>query len=123
MMKKEFESLVGREVTGDQYEAIEKLYMESSLSKQDFAKSVKTMLKSIPQPEKEMEIIMVNITDRSGCYMTPNGCWYHTILAELLDVNIETGKYIVRKIPNSYDFRSRTFEQTMAKEFQCEFVA
>lgn len=123
MMKKEFEKLVGREVTGDQYEAIEKLYMESSLSKQDFVKSIKAMLKSIPQSEKEKTIIMVNITDRSGCYMTPNGCWYHTILAELVDVNIKTGKYIARKVPNSYDLRSRSFEKTMAKEYQCEFVA
>lgn len=48
MMKSEFESLAGRNVTDEQYKAIETLYMSSNLEKAEFVKSIRTMLKSIP---------------------------------------------------------------------------
>ena len=51
MMKSEFESLAGRNVTDEQYKAIETLYMSSNLEKAEFVKSIRTMLKSIPQPD------------------------------------------------------------------------
>lgn len=56
MMKSEFESLAGRNVTDEQYKAIETLYMSSNLEKAEFVKSIRTMLKSIPQPEKKKDI-------------------------------------------------------------------
>lgn len=49
MMKHEFEELAGRTVTNDQYKAIETLYMESNMTKQEFVKSVQPMLKAIPE--------------------------------------------------------------------------
>lgn len=49
MMKHEFEELAGRTVTNEQYKAIETLYMESNLTKPEFVKSIKQMLKSIPE--------------------------------------------------------------------------
>ena len=55
MMKSEFESLAGRNVTDEQYKAIETLYMSSNLEKAEFVKSIRTMLKSIPQPEKKKD--------------------------------------------------------------------
>lgn len=121
MMKSEFEKLVKREVTTEQFEAIEKLYMASTLCKADFVKSIKPMLKSIPTPEHEKKIIMIGVTDRSGYRMTPNGCWYHTELAELVDVNIATGRMQVRKIPNSYDLRYA--DETYIWDCMVEFVA
>lgn len=121
MMKSEFEKLAGRQVTAEQYEAIEKLYMESTLCQSDFVKSIKPMLKSIPMPESRKKIIMIGVTDRSGCRMTPNGCWYHTKLAELVDVNIATGKMQVREIPNSYDLRYA--DETYIWDIMVEFVA
>ena len=45
MMKSEFESLAGRNVTDEQYKAIETLYMSSNLEKAEFVKSIRTMLK------------------------------------------------------------------------------
>ena len=56
MMKSEFENLAGREVTNEQYRAIETLYMSSNLEKAEFVKSIRTMLKSIPQPERKKDI-------------------------------------------------------------------
>lgn len=48
MMKSEFENLAGREVTDEQYRAIETLYMSSNLEKTEFVKSMKPILKNIP---------------------------------------------------------------------------
>lgn len=103
MMKQEFEKLVGREVTMDQYEMIEKLYMQSNLEKQEFAKSIKKLVHSLPKPEFTGTVLVISIPDNSGFYRTPNGCWLHTIKAELVDVDIASGKIKVRKIPNSYE--------------------
>jgi len=52
-MKSEFEKLAGRAVTDEQYRAIEILYMSSNLEKSEFVKSMRPMLKNIPQPEKK----------------------------------------------------------------------
>lgn len=79
MMKYEFESLAGRAVTDEQYKAIETLYMSSNLEKTEFAKSIRTMLKSIPQPEKKKDIKRMAVRDRSGYRKTPNGCYYHPV--------------------------------------------
>lgn len=81
MMKSEFESLAGRDVTDEQYKAIETLYMSSNLEKAEFVKSIRTMLKSIPQPEKKKDIKRMVVRDRSGYRKTPNGCYYHETCA------------------------------------------
>lgn len=93
MMKSEFESLAGRNVTDEQYKAIETLYMSSNLEKAEFVKSIRTMLKSIPQPEKKKDIKRMAVRDRSGYRKTPNGCYYHIEYVELVDIDIKTGKY------------------------------
>lgn len=85
MMKSEFESLAGRNVTDEQYKAIETLYMSSNLEKAEFVKSIRTMLKSIPQPEKKKDIKRMAVRDRSGYRKTPNGCYYHIEYVELVD--------------------------------------
>lgn len=73
MMKTEFENLAGREVTDEQYRAIETLYMSSNLEKTEFVKSMKPILKNIPQPEKKKDIKRMVVRDRSGYRKTPNG--------------------------------------------------
>lgn len=98
MMQREFEELAGREVTPEQYRAIETLYMSSNLNKQDFVKSIRTMLKSIPEAGKEKNIKKMCVRDRSGFRKTPNGCYYHIEYVELVDVDVKTGKYIVREL-------------------------
>lgn len=101
MMKHEFEAIAGRTVTDEQYKKIESLYMESNLDKYEFVKSIKAMLKSIPE-QITKRILTILVTDNSGNITTPNGCYYHTVKAELLDIDIKTGEIRVREIPNSY---------------------
>lgn len=109
MMKSEFESLAGRNVTNEQYKAIETLYMSSNLEKAEFVKSIRTMLKSIPQPEKKKDIKRMAVRDRSGYRKTPNGCYYHIEYVELVDIDIKTGKYIIKPLED------KDFEQ-LAKD-------
>ena len=71
MMKSEFENLAGRAVTDEQYRAIEILYMSSNLEKAEFVKSMRPMLKNIPQPEKKKDIKRMVVRDRSGFRKTP----------------------------------------------------
>ena len=97
MMKSEFENLAGREVTDEQYRAIETLYMSSNLEKTEFVKSMKPILKNIPQPEKKKDIKRMVVRDRSGYRKTPNGCYYHIEYVELVDIDIKTGKYIIKQ--------------------------
>ena len=66
MLKSEFESLAGRAVTNEQYRAIEILYMSSNLEKAEFVKSMRPMLKNIPQPEKKKDIKRMVVRDHSG---------------------------------------------------------
>ena len=91
MMKSEFESLAGRNVTDEQYKAIETLYMSSNLEKAEFVKSIRTMLKSIPQPEKKKDIKRMAVRDRSGYRKTPNGCYYHVFHKGLSWNPVQTG--------------------------------
>ena len=98
MMKSEFENLAGRAVTDEQYRAIETLYMSSNLEKAEFVKSMKPMLKNIPQPEKRKDIKRMVVRDRSGYRKTPNGCYYHIEYVELVDIDIKTGKYIIKPL-------------------------
>lgn len=109
MMKHEFEALAKREVTAEQFEAIEKLYMSSTLNQQDFVKSIRPMIKSIPETEKEKNIKKMCIRDRSGFMKTPNGCWYHIEYVELVDVDIKTGKFIVKALEDK-DFEKLSSE-------------
>ena len=98
MLKSEFELLAGRNVTYEQYTAIEILYMSSNLEKTEFVKSIRTMLSSIPQPENEINIRQMAVRDQSGYRKTPNGCYYHIRYVNLVDVDIATGKYIIKPL-------------------------
>lgn len=109
MLKSEFESLAGRAVTNEQYRAIEILYMSSNLEKAEFVKSMRPMLKNIPQPEKKKDIKRMVVRDHSGFRKTPNGCYYHIEYVELVDIDIKTGKYIIKPL------EEKDFEQ-LAKD-------
>ena len=109
MLKSEFESLAGRAVTNEQYRAIEILYMSSNLEKAEFVKSMRPMLKNIPHPEKKKDIKRMVVRDHSGFRKTPNGCYYHIEYVELVDIDIKTGKYIIKPL------EEKDFEQ-LAKD-------
>ena len=101
MMKQEFEKIAGRTVTAEQFDMINGLYMESDLDKYEFVKSLKWMLKAIPEKRERSKKVMA-IMDNSGYYRTPNGCYLHLVDVEIMDINIKTGKIEVKVIPNSY---------------------
>ena len=90
MMKSEFEALAKRTVTTIQYKAIETLYIECDLDKYEFVKMIKPLLKSIPEKRKNNRVLV-------GVKAMPNGTWM-TYEAELVDVNIKTGKIEVRRL-------------------------
>ena len=93
MMKHEFEEIAKRTVTDDQYKMIESLYMESSLDKYEFVKSIKGMLKSISEDTKEEKVII-------GVRQMPNGTWM-TYEAQLINIDINRGKYEVKRLSNN----------------------
>lgn len=49
------------------------------------------------------------VRDRSGYRKTPNGCYYHIEYVELVDIDIKTGKYIIKPLED------KDFEQ-LAKD-------
>lgn len=105
MLKEEFESIAKRTVTADQYKAIEALYLDSNMDKYAFVKSIKGMLKSIPEQHNHPKLVMA-YHNTYGDMRTPNRCYYLTVMVELVDVNIRSGKRTVKVIPNSFECRS-----------------
>lgn len=104
MMKQEFERLAKIEVTEETYtKVIEPMYLATDLSKQDFIKLLN--LKALEAPKvKEKNIKKMLVRDRSGYMKTPNGCYYHIEYVELVDVDIRTGKFIVKPLEDE-DFQ------------------
>ena len=47
------------------------------------------------------------VRDRSGYRKTPNGCYYHIEYVELVDIDIKTGKYIIKPLEEK-DFEKLT---------------
>lgn len=93
MLKAEFEDIANRTVTAEQYKAIESLYMASNLDKYDFVKSIKGMLKAIPEKTHRKKLLV-------GVAVMPNGTWM-SYEAELINANISTGKLEVKRLsPN-----------------------
>lgn len=110
MMKYEFEQIANIEVTDDTYASIiEPMYLTTGLSKHDFVKILNLKALAAPQPKKEKNIKVMLVRDRSGFTRTPNGCYYHIEYVELVDINIQTGKYIV-KLLEEEDFQKLTNE-------------
>lgn len=105
MMKSEFEAIAKRTVTSEQYQHIEALYMASDLDKYEFVKSIKPLLKTIPEEKKETILIM-GVHNKYGEMLTPNHAYFMTYKVKLISVDIRTGKKFVEVIPNSFDFRT-----------------
>ena len=98
MMKQEFERLAKIEVTDEVYsKVIEPMYLATDLPKQDFIKLLN--LKALAaQKVKTKDIKKMLIRDRRSFKKTPNGCWFHIQYVELVDVDIRTGKFIVKPL-------------------------
>lgn len=99
MMQHEFEALAKIKVTTEDYDQIiEPMYMATEMSKADFIKTLnlKFFASRVPKAPKNIKKMLVR--DRSGYRMTPNGCYYHIEYVELVDVDIRTGKYIIKAL-------------------------
>lgn len=105
MNKAEFEAIAKRTVTEEQYKAIENLYMSSDLGKYEFVKSIKGLLKSIPEEDRR-PVKVLNFCNAYGDYKTPNGCYYLTFTARLVNVDIRSGKAYWEAIPKSFELRT-----------------
>lgn len=110
MMKHEFEQIANIEVTNDTYTSIiEPMYLATGLSKHDFVKILNLKALTAPQSKKEKDIKVMLVRDRSGFTRTPNDCYYHIEYVELVDIDIQTGKYIVKPLEEE-DFQKLTKE-------------
>lgn len=106
MLQKEFEERVGRRVsTDDYYNIFEPLYMKSTLDKDAFCKAVKPIVRNMPRVEDGRYELVMGVKDNSGCYMTPNLCYYHTVRVAIDDVDIRRRKVHVTVLPNTYEMR------------------
>ena len=100
MMKIELEERLGYEITEQGFEELNKMYMVSSLDKDNFARLVKNGAKMY-QVKKEEKIIEVRYAKYTW-EKTPNGCWYVGVkVGQLLDVDIKTGKIKVKFLRNA----------------------
>lgn len=92
MMKQEFEALAGYKVSTEDYNnIIEPMYMATDLSKQEFVKTINRKAFEVKHEGKKVIV---------GVKVMPNGTWM-TYEAELVNVNIKTGKTEVRRLtPN-----------------------
>lgn len=107
MMKYEFEAIANVEVTDEMYETIEKMYIAADMDKREFIKMLN--LKAIAK-ETEKEIVTIEVCRCS------NG----TIVdfeAELLDIDIATGKAIVRRLSEN-----RAWGRTCATYRECDCI-
>jgi len=92
MMKQEFEALAGYEVSTEDYNnIIEPMYMATNLDKAEF---VKTINRKAFEKKHEYKKVII------GVKAMPNGTWMN-YEAELLNVNIKTGKIEVRRISDN----------------------
>lgn len=101
MMKQEFERIAGYEVSTEDYNnIIEPMYTATSMSKQDF---VKTLNKKQFEKKHEPQIVKV------GVKMMPNGTWV-TYDAQLVKVDIKTGKTIVKRMSENHYWAEINFD-------------
>lgn len=101
MMQREFEALAGITVTAADYDnIIEPMYMATGLGKREFIKTLNLKFFK-DRVTKAKNIKKMLVRDRSGYSKTPNGCYYHIQYIELVDVDIATGKFIIKALEES----------------------
>lgn len=98
MLQSEFEHLIGREFTPEQYAFIEQLYMACDLDKEAFASFIRPSVLKLPK--KKPRPLMAGIF--LAPYRTPNGCWEYVQDAEVVDISVAKGLYQLKKVGNPY---------------------
>jgi hypothetical protein len=99
MMQHEFEALAGYRVTTDDYNnIIEPMYMATNMTKADFIKTLDRKFFTGRVPKAPKNIKRMRVRNRLGSPTTPNGCYTYIEWVELIDVDIRTGKCIVKHL-------------------------
>ena len=104
MMWYEFMELAGYEVSYEDYHnIIEPMYLAvpETVSKMEFINMLDKKRFAVKHEKKPL-IKTMSIRDNSGYRKTPNGCYYHLVDVEIMDINIRTGKIKVKVIEDSY---------------------
>ena len=100
MMKQEFEALAGYEVSTEDYNnIIEPMYLATDLSKQDFVKTISKKRFAVKKENRPaLGYKAMGIANANGYEWTPNGCWRFVQYVAVEDIDIKTGRYVVRKL-------------------------
>lgn len=98
MMHQEFERIAGYKVSFEDYtNIIEPMYMATTLSKEEFVKTLNRKAFE-KKEERKPNIKKMQVRDHSGHTRTPNGCYIHIQYVDLVDVDIKTGKFIIKEL-------------------------
>lgn len=99
MLREEFERLAGYRVTEETYKkVIEPMYMATDLPKREFARLLNREAFEAKE-ERKPNIKIMKVRNRLGEERTPNNCYYYIQYVDLVDVDIRTGKYIIKDLP------------------------
>lgn len=103
MMKQEFEALAGYEVsTEDYYNVIEPMYMATELDKASFVKCLDRKRFAVKKDNRPaLGIKKMGIQNDYGYERTPNGCWRFIQYVAVEEVDIKTGRYVVRELTDA----------------------
>lgn len=99
MLHSEFCKIAKCEISYKAYkEAFEPLYMTMDIDKYAFVKMMSSAIKTVAKREMEQERKNQKLIFVSDGTKTPNGCYYNGEFVKLVNVDIPTGKIVVREL-------------------------
>lgn len=99
MLHSEFCKIAKCEISYEAYkQAFEPLYMTMDIDKYAFVKMMSSAIKTVAQREIEQERKNQKLIFVSDGTKTPNGCYFNGEFVKLVNVDIPTGKVIVREL-------------------------
>ena len=99
MLHSEFCALSKCEISYKAYkEGFEPLYMAMDIDKRSFVKMVLPAIKEVAKKEEEEARKRQKLLFVSDGTKTPNGCYYFGEFVKLVNVDIPTGKVVVREL-------------------------
>ena len=121
MMHQEFERIAGYEVSFEDYtNIIEPMYMATTLSKEEFVKTLNR--KAFEKKEERIaNIKKMGVRDHSGYRRTPNGCYIHIQYVDLIDVDIKTGKFIIKELTEEQEKELYSKGIDLDLGYDCDF--
>lgn len=98
MLRSEFEKLAKIKVTDETYsKIIEPMYLATDISKQEFVKLLNVKALAVTR-EVVKNIKKMRVRNEVGETRTPNGCYYYIKYVECVDIDIKSGKFVVKPL-------------------------